>query len=588
MLPFLAATLLSALLLFEVQPLVARAILPGFGGSPAVWTTCMLFFQLLLVAGYGYGHLLIGRSEPKTQARVHIALIAASLLVLGLTALAFGTPLLPPRATHIGASPQLAILGRLALAVGAPYLVLSTTGPLVQAFWGRTFQGSSPYRLYALSNLGSLVGLISYPLALEPLLGLRAQALVWTAGYLLFALSMIAVARQAARAAPGELPVEQEVPTPRPRLRQQLAWLALAAIASTLLLAVTNQLCQEVASIPLLWVLPLGLYLLSFILAFDAPRWYPRALWMPLFLAAVAAAIYFFQRPRLPLPWQITVWSSVLLTGCMVCHGELSRARPPTRYLTGFYLIVACGGASGGIFVALLAPLLFTSYMEVQLALGAGVLAVGAALLADRGSLLRSGPRWRLSLARLALGLLVGGLLVGVRQTLSWSTGVLVARSRSFFGVLKVSESFHGDPVRDRLILTHGRTYHGMQLTSTEGRLQPTTYYDEQSGIGRAIRLHPRRAEGLNIGMCGLGVGTVAAYLRPIDRLRIYEIDPSVIALSASREGIFRYVPEASRPSAIAPCRRRQRSGRRRYTSWGHSVRVDTPPGVRDWSLRTC
>jgi len=179
------------------------------------------------------------------------------------------------------------------------------------------------------------------------------------------------------------------------------------------------------------------------------------------------------------------------------------------------------------------------------------VLAAGAALLADRGGALHTGPRWRLSTSRLALGLLVGGLIVGLGQTLFSSTGLIVSRSRSFFGVLKVSESFRGDPVRDRLVLTHGRTYHGIQLTSQEGRLQPTTYYEEQSGIGRAIRLHPRRAQGLKIGMCGLGVGTVAAYLRPTDQLRIYEIDPSVIALSASPEGVFRYVPEARGPVEV-------------------------------------
>jgi hypothetical protein len=549
---FSAATLLSAFLLFQIQPLIARVILPSFGGTPAVWTTCMLFFQVLLCAGYGYGHLVVGRLSPRRQALVHGAVLMGSLAIIALGWIRWGAPMLPPRAQAASADhPQRAILQLLLLTVGAPYLVLATTGPLVQAWRARLPEGGSPYRLYALSNAGSLSGLIAYPLLVEPLLGLRAQTLTFVALYAVFvAATLLCAGAQARLASLGPQPDarQKEVP-PSPGPRAYLAWLSLAAIASTLLLSVTNQLCQDVAAIPLLWVLPLALYLMSFILAFDRPRWYPRGVWMGLYALGAAAACWLLPRPEAKIVWQIVGWSLLLLSGCMICHGELQRARPHPRYLTGYYLALAVGGALGGLLVSVIAPAVFRGYFEVHLAIAAVAVAAVTLLFRDKKS---AAWHWRFgAIVRVALPIAVLLLL--------WPLGRHVARSftadtiqveRSFFGVLRVTRSYPHDPRRARRMLMHGRIIHGLELESDRHR--PTAYYEEHSGIGRALRLHPRRPLGLKVGMCGLGVGTVAAYARPGDTFRFYEIDPDVVRLSRGEPPTFGFLAAAGGDVQVA------------------------------------
>jgi hypothetical protein len=605
--PFAFTTLLSAFLLFQIQPLIARVILPSFGGTPGVWTTCMLFFQSLLVGGYGYGHVVATRLSPRRQARVHTVAVGLAIAALVIATLRWGSPLVPPESYRPDAShaPVFEMLRLLLITVGVPYLVLSTTGPLVQS-WSRLADPSrSPYRLYSLSNIGSLAGLLLYPTLVEPLFGLHGQAWLFTSLFAAFGASVLWCGRLAAKVpeanvVPKTTPADGEPP----RFSRYLVWAGLAAAASTLLLSVTNQLCQDVAAIPLLWVVPLSLYLISFILAFDErggrSPWYARWLWMPMYACAAALAVYLLPRTTLRVGFQIPAWSALLLSGCMVCHGELSRSRPLSRYLTGFWFSVSVGGAIGGLFVSLIAPRIMKGYFEVHVAIFACALALVATLWGDKQSPLHKGSRvWSvpalmivmLDLAWVAsrhvpkhlevlyLGAAFVGVFLGVLLALRpkgaslggddpfWlrlglpmallALGVslgahirsanrdTVAVSRSFFGVLRVEEEDADDPKMYRRMLTHGRIVHGFELLQPAGPHTPCSYYEPNSGVGRAIRLHPKRATGLSLGMCGLGTGTIASYTQSGDTLRFYEIDPDVVALSSGEHPWFHYLQKA-------------------------------------------
>ena len=400
MLAFALTIFLSAFLLFQIQPLIGKAILPWFGGAPAVWTTCMLFFQLLLLGGYAYAHGVASRLSPRAQRRLHVALLLVAVALLAAGALLWGSPVLPPPALKPSdpGHPVLRILGVLSLAVGLPYFLLATTGPLVQAWFARVHPGTSPYRLFALSNVGSLLGLATYPFFFEPRLTLHAQGKVWAAGFAAFAACCaLCAARFAAsgQAAPPDPAGAADAPEPPPSARQRLLWFGLAACASAMLLASTNQICQEVASFPFLWVLPLSLYLLSFILCFEREDFYRRVIFGPALAVAVGtAALVLSQGFLVSLPKQVAAHTFALFAVCMVCHGELARAKPGPRHLTAFYLMVSAGGAAGGLLVAIVAPRVFNGFWEYHATLwAAGLLAI-VVLALDPGSWLRTGRPW--------------------------------------------------------------------------------------------------------------------------------------------------------------------------------------------------
>ncbi|HKJ03534.1 MAG TPA: hypothetical protein VJ997_13795, partial [Longimicrobiales bacterium] len=392
--PVLTLTIfLGAFLLFQVQPLIAKYILPWFGGGPAVWTVSMLFFQVFLLAGYAYAHASVRRLRPRAQAWTHLA-----LLVLALTQLPI-TPSDAWKPTDVS-FPTARILLLLTVTIGLPYFVLSSTAPLLQAWFARARPGRSPYRLYALSNLGSLIALVSYPFVVEPALARSTQATIWSVAFGLFVVLCGASAMWALKAtgdagAPAPPSAETD-DAPRPGAGVRVRWLALSACASVLFLAVTNQITMDVAVIPFLWVLPLALYLLTFILAFDGRPWYVRSLFGVLLVPTVLATVWFmFRGVRASIPHQLVVYSAMVFVGCMICHGELSRLKPHPRYLTGFYLTVALGGALGGVFVAVLAPLLFNEYLELHLALlGVVALALTAIFLDEESRLGGGRPLW--------------------------------------------------------------------------------------------------------------------------------------------------------------------------------------------------
>jgi hypothetical protein len=525
---FALAIFLSALLLFQVQPIIARFILPWYGGSPAVWTTCMLFFQTALLAGYAYAHAMATRLRLPAQCVVHGALLLTSLAVL---------PITPHDAWKPeGASePTVGILLLLAATVGLPYLVVATSAPLLQSWFHQALPGRSPYRLYALSNLGSLLGLVSYPFVVEPVLGLRQQTEVWSAGYTVYLLVCAWCAalllRQRGSTPRDAAACEPAAPSSPPLDR--ILWVALPGAASTLLLAMTSHLCQDVAVVPFLWVLPLALYLLSFVIAFDSPRWYRRAVWLP-FLAVTVGAVAWLLRQEtadkeVALAAQVALYAGALFASSLAAHGELARLKPPPGRLTSFYLLVALGGALGGVFVSLVAPRLFAGNWELHGSLVAVPALVGVSVLRSarpvvrRPFLLAGALAWASAVVTLAVL-----LRAHARSRLEDSLAV----RRSFYGVLRVAE--YGEEERRHLTLFNGRISHGEQYSAPGYRQMPTTYYGNESGIGVAVRNHARRLNGapLEIGVIGLGVGTIAAHARPGDGVRFYEINPQVEELS--------------------------------------------------------
>jgi len=519
----------SAFLLFLVQPLIARIILPWFGGTAAVWTTCMMFFQTTLLLGYLYAYGSVGWFSRKSQAYFHLGLLAASVLVL---------PILPGDRWKMmdQGHPALHIVLLLEVTVGLPYLVLSTTGPLLQAWYSRLNGSRLPYRFYSLSNLGSLLALLSYPLVVEPLLRSSIQAYLWSGVYVCFVLLCSGVAWRSLSSSAGSGVEPELLEGARPKWTEQCMWAALAACPSALLLAITNHISLNVAPIPLLWVVPLALYLLSLVLCFDSDRWYARGFWLRLWLVAVGVMIYvlFPDNANTNVKVLIPVFLVGLFCCCMVCHGELAKRKPAARWITTFYLMLSLGGAIGGLFVAVIAPAIFRTYLEFPIALMACTLLV--CYRAGRDGYLRlSGP---------PLAILMGGAAVvcglfyyiGFIE-LNWipSHRLVV---RNFYGELRVQDTIiGGQPVRH---LFHGTINHGLEYLQADLRREPLSYYGRESGVGMAIEDRQQRGP-VKIGVIGLGAGTLAAYGRPQDTVRFYEINPLVEQIARSQ---FKYLSD--------------------------------------------
>ncbi len=547
MILFVFTVFLSAFLLLQVQPIVARFILPWYGGSPAVWTTCMLFFQVGLLLGYGYAHLLASafRRRPGVQLGFHLAFIALACISLPIT------PAVEMRPSGGEDTSNLwGIVRLLALTVGLPYVVVSASGPLLQHWFAGIHRGRSPYWLYAVSNLGSLLGLLSYPFLVEPLLGLERQTWWWSAGFALFGVLAILCAWRHRHAVPPGPEQPEDLPA-HPAAGVPLLWILLAASGSAVMLAITNQMCQDVAVIPFFWVLPLGLYLTSFIIAFERSLWYRRWLWIPLAALGTGAMVYLLNRQfaevEMRIDRQIVIYLFALFALCMVCHGELVRIKPHPRYLTAFYLLVSLGGAVGGLFVSLVAPQIFTGYWELHaillvISLTAGLLIAGQLL--SRG---RAPASAALAICLAATGTLAYWLWRHVDETRS---GVVTSR-RSFHGVIRVYETYAGTPDHF-LSMFHGRITHGRQYQNPIWRAIPTSYYGERSGVGAIFESVPQRkgAPGapLRIGVVGLGSGSLAVHVRERDTIVFYEINPQVAELADSH---FSYLAECRADTSV-------------------------------------
>jgi hypothetical protein len=555
---YVFTTFLSAFLLFMVQPLMGKLILPWFGGTPAVWTACMLFYQVTLLGGYAYAHLLTARLRPRQQARLHVSLLALALALMTVALVRWGSPLLPDHdwkpADVVVPVPH--ILTLLLVSIGLPYLLLSATSPLLQRWFLLLGHGEKTYRLYAVSNAGSLLGLVSYPVLTERFLALPMQAVVWSIAFAVFTAGCLVIVLQLHRrptVRPSPPAADTRGAAVRPAFLTVLMWLLLTMSTSALLLAVTNELCQEVAAVPFLWILPLALYLLTFIICFDRPQCYRRrgfvAITVVLTLLVLVTSSLGI---ALKIPVHVLAFGLFLFFFCMTCHGELVGLKPDPRHLTLFYLVIALGGALGGVFVSLLAPVLFNHYWEFNVMATVAWVVLAIIFLRDKQSLFHRGDWWHVvlfawfllytgyrtvcvfgnltvasswrdalvvpALLTLPVALLIvwpwrrsrlaghwfwPRLVVGLVIFLAECFMVarvrhagrdVIAADRNFYGTLRVRVFPPiGDKIPPSVQLTHGRINHGMQFRDDELRYQPVTYYGGESGIHTAVMQHPRR-----------------------------------------------------------------------------------------------
>lgn len=573
---FFAVTLfISAALLFVVEPMFAKMVLPLLGGAPAVWNTCLVFYQAVLLAGYLYAHFSLRWLGPRRQAVLHLVLLCLPWTVLPIGVARGWVP--PPEAFPVGWLWML-----LTVSVGLPFLVVSASAPMLQAWFSQTGGRSArdPYFLYAASNLGSLLALLGYPLVIESHLTLREQSWGWAAGYGLLMVLVAGCAAQLRRSPPsaepavgssvGEGPGEAAA-VARPDWRRRLWWLALSLVPSSLLLGVTTYISTDIAAIPLLWVIPLALYLLTFVLVFARRTILPLR-WMlrvePYLIVAAAGALAWHAN----LPIQLLLIGSLELLAffviAMVCHGQLAADRPAGSHLTEFYLWMSLGGVLGGLFNALVAPLIFSGAVEYPLMIAAACLlrplapaaAAGAWAWTRRSALpgvvlaaccglswiarrqdLADLPYLDFALPKLIVVLAAAaaafslrrrpvpfGLAVAAVLGISWlcsaGEGRLLYAGRSFYGVLRVTD----DRFWNAHQLSHGSTAHGSQSLDSRERRQPWAYYHPDGPLGQVFRGMARRRPLAEIGVLGLGAGAIAAYGQPGERITFYEIDPDV------------------------------------------------------------
>jgi spermidine synthase len=550
---YIAAIFLSSSLLFLVEPMAGKRLLPLLGGSSAVWITCLVFFQTTLLLGYLCAHAIATRLSRHAQLVAYGFLLVLSLVQV------FANLNPHPHASTV--RPVFSVLWVLTMLIGLPFLALSATNPLLQSWYAHARPGhespAPPYRLFALSNFGSLLALLAYPVLVEPNFSLRMQTLAWSIGFLGFvlicgviiasrrkapdvreveqqsstAISECAAPQAAAAVAPSLLP--DVVPSPGERT----LWLLMAACGSLLLSAVTSHLSQNIAAIPLLWILPLTIYLLTFVLAFNG-KLYWRWLMVRLLAVALGALGYFIAKPSEDLPIAISIpfFCLVLFISCLFCHGELYLRRPSARYLTQYYLLIAAGGALGSMFVGVLAPMVFSGSYEMAWSL-VYTAALAAALM------WRQHWAWRIFWPAAAIGLLV----VVVLQERADRENAIV-QVRSFYGTLRVTDEETEDAGRFRTLI-HGTIQHGTQfMASDELRRLPTTYYSRDSGVGLALD-NCCKGRARRVADIGLGTGTLATYGEPGDVFRFYEIDPRVEVIA---KNVFTYLRESRAKIEIA------------------------------------
>ncbi len=531
-----AAIFLGSFLLFQVQPIVARYILPWFGGGASVWTICMLFFQISLLGGYFYAYLLTKYLPPRKQVVLHLILLACSLIVMPITPADTWKPV-------DSFNPAWRILLLMFFTIGGPFLLLSSTGPLIQKWFAGDRPGHSPYRLFALSNFASLLALLSYPFIVEPFLGLDVQTKSWSMGYIVYVVAVGWCAAGVFRNAGQPRPAGESVPQREsaPGRSNVFLWLVLSGCGVIVLLASTNELTQNIFPAPFLWILPLSLYLATFILCFDSDKWYIRRIWITVFCLSFFPAVFLLYLGKIDgLVHQVFLNSITLFSACMICHGELARLKPSPKHLTSFYLMIALGGALGSVFVNLVAPNFFSRYWEYPVGLFGVYLLAGICSFRESihlGSQREKTNKGKVKPSRATLKKNRGS------ARLIWGMGGMVfifafgftmyvlesndiTNHRNFYGRLHVTETQNPSETVVRSLMD-GQITHGEQFMNPDYRSIPTLYFRYESGVGVAVR-HHNHVKGLRLGVIGLGAGTIAAYAAQGDTLRFYEINPAV------------------------------------------------------------
>lgn len=525
---------LSAFLLFQVQPIIGKYILPWFGGTSGVWITTLLFFQILLLLGYLYSYLL-SKFSVKIQAILHVAITISITSLIFFLFFIWQSPITPDIAWKMSGSisPIVQVLGFLFISVGLPYFVLSTTSTVLQNWFGIADEKKSPYVLYALSNAGSLLGIMSYPFLVEPFLAIYTQGRWWSMGFIAYGLLLIACCFHIYFSGKHKKNGDEQKKSSPVTKRTYGIWLLLAATSTIMLMAITSLLTQSVAPIPFLWLLPLGIYLVTFILCFSDGNWYKRNTFAYLFLISGPLSLVFTQSSSPSVITGLFVYSVALLSICMLCHGELYHLKPPANKLNIFYLYVALGGALGGIFVGIIAPLFFKGSWEIYIGYYISLMIAFIVLVKYKDSTIyRKMNVFFLSSKELYLFILIGfpliifmtaitlTLLQGYEKVTTW---------RNFYGILTVSTKKTSDG--ELKYLMHGRIIHGMQYSGKKSK-EPISYYHPRSGVGLLMNYFPRTEKGLRVGMVGLGAGTLAAYGRKGDFYRFYDINPQVVAIA--------------------------------------------------------
>ena len=532
---YAATVIVSACLLFLVQPLIAKIIFPWFGGTSAVWSAALVFFQVCLLCGYAYAHWLTTRVQPRWQWIVH-----GTLLLIGCALM----PILPSDAWRpsVAGNPTAQILLLLTATVGLPSLLLSSTSPLLQVWYMRRTGSEVPYWLFALSNAGSLAALLSFPLLLEPVFDSRTLAIGWSIVFAAFVLLCIGAAWMSRADTRQHREIHAEARGPAPRMLQMVLWVVFSACGSALLVAASAQLSTNVAPIPLLWVVPLAVYLLTFILNFGRRRLYRRALFFPALAAAITCMAWLYTHSDMyqNIEYVIPLYLACLFVICMVCHGELVYRTPPAAYLTRFYLLIALGGALGGVFVGVIAPMIFDTYLELPMLLILIAELIVALQWRRRGS---GHSLWPVRFAMVAWVVMLASTLLFAEMKIRDEN---LAVSRSFYGVLRVRD--YPDPHLARRSLINGTIGHGYQYTQKEYLDVAGSYYTANSGVGRTLEV--KEAQGpIRLGVIGLGVGVLTSYARQGDYLRIYEINPDVVGIA---DKYFSFLSRAKQRGADA------------------------------------
>lgn len=567
---FILTIFLGAFLIFQVQPIISKFILPWFGGTPSVWTICMLFFQAFLFVGYLYAHLITTKSRPLVQFFVH-----GSLLLIAAILVLFRTILPGAMKPGLDADPVPTILFILLVTIGLPYFTLAATSPLLQSWYGRLQTGKEPYILYSVSNIGSLLALVSYPVVIEPLLPLRMQSRIWCVCFTCFAITCGIAAWLSARQGKAGNGINENDGLPagfsrknnsikilkkswstqtvlKAGLFEHISWIVLPMLSCMLLLAVTNQLCTDVTSGPFLWVLPLIIYLLTFIITFTGWRFvYNRLLFFCILTAGFIMIPIMLLHPReFPFLLQILIYSMILYFGCTACHGELYRLRPQKNELTKYYLFISAGGAFGGILVGLAAPVVFNHYYELPLTGFTILVLIIVYAYKDKNFMPGSQKRnYRRPLVFTLSALLTGVVFAGFLFQVIFKLDMNHEFRRNFFGVVFVQDYSAKESDNQGFRLIHGNTIHGLQLTNDNLKDLPTSYYSHESGIGLVLMKYPHTGS-LRVGGIGMGIGTIAAYALPGDEYRFFEINPDVISL-ARDDRYFHYIKDAEKRGAV-------------------------------------